>query len=108
MHIDETSHYSKGKLGWCWVFANNEASLIKLADTRGVKFLESSTFSSYKNLVVTDRYAVYNYFSDEKRQICWAHLLRDFEGYLPTLNGAILGLNLTRMVYLTLPVKIIT
>ncbi|MDX5495667.1 MAG: transposase [Wolbachia endosymbiont of Nomada marshamella] len=41
--------------------------------------LESSTFSSYKNLVVTDRYAVYNYFSDEKRQICWAHLLRDFE-----------------------------
>jgi transposase len=41
LHIDETSHYSKGKLGWCWVFANNEASLIKLADTRGVKFLGS-------------------------------------------------------------------
>lgn len=78
MHIDETSHYSKDKLGWCWVFANNEASLIKLADTRGVKFLESSTFSSYKNLVVTDRYAVYNYFSDEKKTDLLGTLVKGF------------------------------
>jgi transposase len=79
LHIDETGHYTKGKLGWCWMFTNNQASVIKLADTRAAKFLENSTFSDYKNLVVTDRYGVYNHFSDEKRQICWAHLLRDFE-----------------------------
>ncbi len=30
LHIDEISHYNKGKLGWCWMFANNNASLMKL------------------------------------------------------------------------------
>lgn len=61
------------------MFTSTQSSVIKLADTRAAKFLENSTFSDYKNLVVTDRYGVYNHFSDEKRQICWAHLLRDFE-----------------------------
>jgi hypothetical protein len=28
--------------------------------------------------VVSDRYTVYDYLDVEKRQICWAHLLRDF------------------------------
>ncbi|GFQ76690.1 IS66 family transposase [Trichonephila clavata] len=27
LHIDETSHYNKGKLGWCWMFANNKAKV---------------------------------------------------------------------------------
>ncbi|MDE5064132.1 IS66-like element ISWen3 family transposase, partial [Wolbachia endosymbiont of Drosophila tristis] len=31
------------------------------------------------SLVITDRYAAYNYFADKNRQICWAHLSRDFE-----------------------------
>lgn len=79
LHIDETSHYTKGKQGWCWMFTNNEASFIKLADSRTREFLSNSTFSNYKNLVVTDRLPVYNHFNNEKRQICWAHLLRDFE-----------------------------
>ncbi|EAL59213.1 ISPsy5, transposase, interruption-C, putative [Wolbachia endosymbiont of Drosophila ananassae] len=30
-------------------------------------------------MVITDRYAAYNYFADKNRQICWAHLSRDFE-----------------------------
>lgn len=79
LHIDETSHYNKGKLGWCWMFSSNEASFVKLTDSRGMKVLQNSAFSNYKSLVITDRYAAYNYFPSKKRQICWAHLLRDFE-----------------------------
>lgn len=92
LHIDETSHYKKGKLGWCWMFANDKASFVKLADTRGMKFLKNSTFSDYKKLVVTDRYAVYNYYSDEKRQICWAHLLRNFERLSNSWNSEVMKL----------------
>ncbi len=92
LHIDETSHYNKGKLEWCWMFANNKASLMKLADTRGMKFLKNSTFCDYKNLVITDRYAVYNHFSDEKRQICWAHLLRNFERLSHSWNSEVMRL----------------
>lgn len=92
LHIDETSHYNKGKLGWCWMFANNKATLMKLADTRGMKFLKNSAFCDYKNLVITDRYAVYNHFSDEKRQICWAHLLRNFERLSHSWNSEVMRL----------------
>ena len=30
-------------------------------------------------VTVSDRYAGYNYLTLEQRQVCWAHLLRDFE-----------------------------
>ncbi len=79
LHIDETSHYNKGKLAWCWMFASNTASFVKLTESRGMKVLKNSVCCNRNSLVVTDRYAAYNYFSDKNRQICWAHLSRDFE-----------------------------
>lgn len=79
LHIDETSHYNKGKLAWCWMFASNTASFVKFTESRGMKVLQSSKFCNRNSLVVTDRYAAYNYFADKNRQICWAHLSRDFE-----------------------------
>ncbi|GFY65304.1 transposase IS66 family protein [Trichonephila inaurata madagascariensis] len=79
LHIDETSHYSKGKLGWCWMFASNTASFIKLTESRGMKVYKIVSSAIAIALVVTDRYAAYNYFADKNRQICWAHLSRDFE-----------------------------
>ncbi len=52
LHVDETSHYNKGKLGWCWMFASNEASFIKLTDSRGMKVLKNSAFCNRNSLVV--------------------------------------------------------
>jgi len=86
LHIDETSHYTKGKLGWCWLFSNFESSLIKLADTRSKKVLETSVFGSDDSIIITDRYAAYNYFSEENRQLCWSHLSRDFERFANSAN----------------------
>ncbi|EAL58197.1 transposase-like, partial [Wolbachia endosymbiont of Drosophila ananassae] len=79
LHIDETSHYNKGKLAWCWMFASNTASFVKFTESRGMKVLQNSKFCNRNSLVITDRYAAYNYFADKNRQICWAHLSRDFE-----------------------------
>ncbi|MFP3024743.1 MAG: transposase, partial [Wolbachia sp.] len=70
LHIDETSHYNKGKLAWCWMFASNTASFVKLTESRGMKVLQDSTFCNRNSLIVTDRYSAYNYFNDKKRQIC--------------------------------------
>ena len=81
LHIDETSHYNKGKLGWCWLFASEFASLIKLESSRGKKVLANSVFGPDDQIIVTDRYAAYNYFNRENRQACWSHLSRDFERF---------------------------
>jgi transposase len=77
VHMDETSHYNKSKLGWCWMFSSKDGSFLELKDSRGKKVLENSIFGSNDQLVISDRYAAYNYF--ENRQVCWAHLARDFE-----------------------------
>lgn len=37
LHIDETSHYNKGKLGWCWMFASNTASFVKFKGNESFK-----------------------------------------------------------------------
>ncbi|MFP3020660.1 MAG: transposase, partial [Wolbachia sp.] len=70
LHSDETSHYNKGKLGWCWKFASNTASFVKLTESRGMKVLKNSVCCNRNSSVVTDRYAAYNYFAHKNRQIC--------------------------------------
>lgn len=101
LHIDETSHYNKGKLGWCWMFTSTNSSLLKLTDSRGKKVLENSVFGSSDNIIVTDRYGAYGYFDSENRQLCWSHLARDFERFGNSSNAAvrIVGENLRRSAY---------
>ncbi|MFN7095003.1 MAG: transposase [Burkholderiales bacterium] len=40
----------------------------------------------YGGWVISDRYGSYNYFPFEKRQICWSHLLRDYERFAHSLD----------------------
>ena len=86
VHMDETSHYNSGKLGWCWMFTSSIASFIKLTESRGKKVLQNSVFGPEDNIVISDRYAAYNYFAEENRQICWAHLRRDFARFAHSEN----------------------
>ncbi len=46
-----------------------KASFIKLAESRGMKVLKNNVCYSHTSLVVTDRYAAYNYFTDKNRQV---------------------------------------
>ena len=68
-------------MGWCWLFASKTATLIKLESSRGKKALENSVFGSDDHLIITDRYAAYNYFNADERQVCWSHLARYFERF---------------------------
>jgi len=99
LHIDETGHKNKGERGWAWVFTNQEDTLLKLTTSRGQQVL-SETLGSYSGKVVSDRYAVYNYFWPDKRQICWSHLTRDFERFAHSLNPS-LSAEGTRLVSLS-------
>ena len=43
---------------------------------RVARELRGETFSG---ILVTDRYSAYNWYLVRWRQLCWSHLLRDFE-----------------------------
>lgn len=85
LHIDETGHKSRGEKGWAWIYTTDEHSLLKLTLSRGKQELEK-TMKGYQGYVISDRYPVYNYFKEEQRQLCWSHLLRDYERFAQSLN----------------------
>lgn len=77
LHLDETRHRQSGNNHWLWVMASKHAALFKITRSRGKKVLRER-MDDFENRVTTDRYVVYNYFDAHKRQLCWAHLKRDF------------------------------
>jgi transposase len=80
LHLDESVANNKGKLNWCWVAANKMVTVFKLMSSRGRKSLEEF-LPEYEGKVITDRYAVYNIYESENRQICLAHLRRNFKRF---------------------------
>lgn len=77
LHSDETGHNRDGKNQWMWGFISKTAAFFSIQASRGKKALRA-IIGDFKNIVVCDRYAVYNIFDSSQRQICWAHLKRDF------------------------------
>jgi transposase len=64
-HLDETSWRQAGKRAWLWVAVTSWVTVFVVRMSRGG--------------LVTDRYSAYNWYPVRWRQLCWAHLLRDFE-----------------------------
>ena len=77
VHMDETGHNRDGKREWMWGFVSETAAFFSIVASRGKKAL-TSFMGDFKHIAVSDRYAAYNYFESSQRQICWAHLKRDF------------------------------
>lgn len=77
IHADETGHNRDGKNHWLWGFISTKAAHFSIHASRGKKVL-CAMVGDFKNIVVSDRYAAYNLFDSSQRQICWAHLKRDF------------------------------
>src|SRR6516162_3046593 len=64
--------------------------------SRGGQVARALLGESFSGILVTDRYSAYNWYPVRWRQVCWAHLLRDFEairgrgGVSETIGDALL------------------
>jgi transposase len=95
VNMDETGHCRDGRKEWMWGFISSTAAFFSVAASRGKKSLKL-LMGDFKNIVISDRYAAYNYFDSACRQICWAHLKRDFTRLSEKKDGVIsrIGRNL--------------
>jgi transposase len=78
-HADETSWREAGQRCWLWAVVTAVATVFTLAPSRGsgvIKGLLGETFAGY---LISDRWAAYTWIAPERRQVCWAHLKRDFQ-----------------------------
>ncbi len=75
---DETSWQRAGQTQWLSVATADRAALFQIADRRDRDGAKALLGDDPQGVIVSDRYAVYLYIDDSRRQLCLAHLLRDF------------------------------
>lgn len=78
-HADETRHQSHAHTLWTWVQASDWGVKFSIDASRGQNTAKAILGARPDFVLVSDRYAAYNYIPLQQRQVCWAHLLRDFE-----------------------------
>ena len=78
-HVDETSWRQGGKRAWLWVGVTSMVTVFLIRLSRGGQVARELLGKSFAGILVTDRYSAYNWYPVRWRQVCWAHLLRDFE-----------------------------
>lgn len=77
-HMDETRYPREGSGNWVWAVVTPKAVWYSLLPSRARHVATSLVGEQFNGILVSDRYAVYDYVAADKRQVCWAHLLRDF------------------------------
>jgi transposase len=78
-HLDETSWRQGGKRAWLWVAVTSVVTVFVVRMSRGGQVARELLGERFSGILVTDRYSAYNWYPVRWRQVCWAHLLRDFE-----------------------------
>jgi len=76
---DETSWKVWGKLRWLWAAATTRVAAFLIYAGRGAKGLAALLGEEIEGIVHSDRWHVYLQVPEERRQLCWAHLKRDFQ-----------------------------
>src|SRR5215831_15013628 len=78
-HLDETSWRQGDKRAWLWVAVTSWVTVFVVRMSRGGQVARELVSERFSGILVTDRYSAYNWYPVRWRQLCWAHLLRDFE-----------------------------
>jgi transposase len=79
IHLDETGHKECYQNGWAWIMSTQHATYFKLERSRGRRIAKELIGDFRDHIYVPDRYSAYDYLPDKNRQLCWAHLKRDFQ-----------------------------
>ena len=78
-NVDETSWKLAGDLCWLWVAATDRVAAFLIHAHRGQDALAALLGEQLRGLVCSDRWSAYGRLSPFCRQVCWAHLRRDFQ-----------------------------
>jgi transposase len=102
-HVDETGWKRAGTLCWLWLAASHTVAAFVVHTRRSAAGLAALLGESSGGVVCSDRFSAYARLPVEQRQVCWAHLRRDFQkcvdgGGLAAAFGAA-ALSVTQRVF---------
>ena len=78
VHADETGHKQSGCRHWLWLVVAGAVAVFLAAATRSTQAARAALGEGFAGILVSDRYGAYAWVDAQRRQLCWAHLLRDF------------------------------
>jgi transposase len=102
-HADETGWKLAGKLCWLWTAATASVVAFVIHGKRSALGLTALLGVEISGILCSDRWGVYARVPVERRQICWAHLKRDFRKIVDRGGASVWvgrrGLKIVRKVF---------
>ena len=91
VHCDETPFQQGTAKAWIGTFVASTFTLFAIRLTRAAAVPVAVLGRAFAGAICSDRYAGYNFLND-RRQLCWAHLKRDFQGLIDSGGeGQVIG-----------------
>ena len=77
-HMDETRYPREGAGNWVWGVVSTHAAWYTVLPSRARYVATSLVGEQVMGILVSDRYAVYDFVDVKQRQVCWAYRVRHF------------------------------
>jgi transposase len=81
-NIDETGWRENGCKAWLWVVVTSLGVVFRIVRSRAGAVAADMLGEEPKPIIISDRYPGYEWIKLKSRQICWAHLRRDFQAMI--------------------------
>ncbi|MGH2996961.1 MAG: IS66 family transposase [Gaiellales bacterium] len=81
VNVDETGWRLRGSKRTLWGALTPTAAIFRIAADRHERELRALLGDDFEGVACSDRWWAYNYLDPERRQLCWAHLVRDFTAH---------------------------
>jgi transposase len=81
-NIDETGWRENGCKAWLWVVVTSLGIVFRIARSRAGAVARDLLGEGPKPIVISDRFPGYEWIEPRSRQVCWAHLRRDFQAMI--------------------------
>lgn len=78
-NVDETGWKEAGQRRWLWAAATASVACFVIHVSRGAKGLAALLGEQVCGIINSDRWSAYRRWPVRSRQVCWAHLKRDFQ-----------------------------
>jgi transposase len=81
-YLDETGWQEGQQRAWLWTAATTWVTVFVVRLSRSGKVAQELLGERFWGWLITDRWSGYSWYPTWRRQLCWAHLLRDIEAMI--------------------------
>jgi transposase len=82
VNVDETSWAKHNRKQWLWTATTPLVTIFLIMASRSAAAAKQLLGQQIAAVIGSDRFSAYSWLDSSQRQVCWAHLLRDFQAFV--------------------------